>query len=402
MAKITADVSEKETIKRRWQVGLLVGGGVIFVGLAVVFVRGEVVKAEERARIEAEVKIVTGKAEAVLSQVQKGEISRGSGQEMMVELQVAMSDLVGRAKKLAKPDLNEVLEGRDKALARGVIWIYGKETVREKTPIYDVRMIDKNWQIDKAELINGEMWLVDLTARKIARVNLENKKFRVEDLAGQTRFAARYSGDDGGLNQLDFGQIYRYEVGATGSAPPKIEILTGEKAEVGVRTDFFVANNSYYYFWSSQDGEIWRLKKASLGREKEVTNRNELTAWLKPRENLTLAEVSDVAATNELWAGTKDGEIRRLQGGGRLDWPITNLAEKIEGEIKISVGQDGELVFVLARDQGRAIVIDKESGEAIRDLRLELLERQWVDIVEDIANGKFYLISTTEIFEIGL
>ena len=404
MAESTKNVSEEKALN--WRGWLGIGIGAIFVSLGVVFVVGERQKMARREEISQAVSQVVIEMELGLERVRSEKWSREEAQVLVEGKRAALVELEDEARKMARPDLRTMIETEKKRLEKATAWLYGQEEIGEEEArsVYDLRMIDKNWLTARGEMVAGEMWLIDVEGRKIAAVNLQNKQYRLTELSGQTKFAARYGGDEGGINQLDYGMIIKYEIGMSEESAPRREILAGDdKAEIGVQADWFCANNTYYYFWTSNDNEIWRLQKTRFGAgAEEAINKNEVKAWLNPKEKIVIAEISDVLATNELWAGTKNGEVWRLQGGEKVAWEIKNLATKLEGEIKLATSEEGESIFILASEQERALVVDKKSGEVQRDLNLAALKRDWIEIVENEKAGKFYVIGTTEIFEFDI
>lgn len=131
------------------------------------------------------------------------------------------------------------------------------------------------------------------------------------------------------------------------------------------------------YLLDRDDKEIYRF----AGSNKTFGSKS---GWLAPGIEMDFSKVIDMVIDGSIWLLSSTGKVTKLTNGNPQAISLNGIPEPLENPTAIYTNEDNKNVYILEKDKGRVVVIDK-TGE---------FKLQYIN--EEFKNAKDIVVSETE------
>ena len=142
-------------------------------------------------------------------------------------------------------------------------------------------------------------------------------------------------------------------------------------------TDLFYSYAANIYLLDRDDKEIYRF----AGSNKTFGSKS---GWLAPGIEMDFSKVVDMVIDGSIWLLSSTGKVTKLTNGNPQAISLNGIPEQLENPTSIYTNEDNKYVYILEKDKGRVVVIDK-TGE----FKLQYLSNEF-------KNAKDIVVSETE------
>lgn len=142
-------------------------------------------------------------------------------------------------------------------------------------------------------------------------------------------------------------------------------------------TNLFYSYASNIYLLDKDDKEIYRF----AGSNKTFGSKS---GWLAPGIEMDFSKVIDMVIDGSIWLLSSTGKVTKLTNGNPQAISLNGIPEPLENPTAIYTNEDNKNVYILEKDKGRVVVIDK-TGE----FKLQYLS-------DEFKNAKDIVVSETE------
>lgn len=116
---------------------------------------------------------------------------------------------------------------------------------------------------------------------------------------------------------------------------------------------YFYAGNSYLI--DKDDNEIYRF----AGSNKSFGSKS---GWLAPGIEMDFSKIIDMTIDGSIWLLSSTGKVTKLTNGNPQAISLNGIPDPLSNPIAIYTNEDNKNVYILEKDKGRVVVIDK-TGE---------------------------------------
>lgn len=293
---------------------------------------------------------------------------------------------LAQAKEILEPFSNEKLVAD---LYRKVIdnLTLAMHSVRaEPMLFFDPSLIRSGGSVQSMSIFESSFGLFDATNRSIYRLNIAAKKSEVVgggQLVEGTTSVAAY-GD----------KIYLLTnngIATVRTSDKKTIAGTIPKSDTWGTISSLVAYGGNLYLLDIQKSRIWKY----VATEK---NFSELREYLNPDSLPDLSKATGMAIDGSVWIGTSDGKILRFTQGKEQTFLPQGIEPDLGQFLMIYTSDITKNVYILDRDNKRAVVLDKDGmylaqylwDGAVNPTQLEVSEKERKVFL--LAEGKIYFL----------
>ncbi len=211
-----------------------------------------------------------------------------------------------------------------------------------------------------------DIFVFDDESKNIIKVGIKNKNAKNaanKDSIGDANAIASYQ-DRLFLNRND--GIY------------EVDVISKKVVEKDWNdSNLFYSYAANIYLLDKDAKEIYRF----AGSNKTFGSK---TGWLAPGIEMDFSKVIDLVIDGSIWLLSSTGKVTKLTNGNPQSISISGIPEPLESPTAIYTNEDNKYVYVLEKDKGRIVVLDK-TGE---------FKLQYIN--DDIKNIKDLVVSETE------
>ena len=267
--------------------------------------------------------------------------------------------------------------------------VSGEHKVSEASLFYDLSLIKEDVYGEEMSLADGWISVLDESRGVVLGVEEESKKGKLL-AGGEILEGAKLLAASGGkavvLSNSGLVGVYYNDRTA--------ELLI-ETDESWKRPDGLGMFGGNVYVMDSETSEIWRYP----GYEGGIGSG---TRWLGPGVVPDFSNITGVAVDGDMWISYSN-DIMRFRRGAVLNYYIEGLLDPFSKIEAIYTQIESEYIYVLDRDNGRVVVLNKE-GEYIKQYIWEGIKAvsDMVVVEKDGGGGIILLLSGASIYEIPL
>ncbi len=356
---------------RKNKTRILFVGGILLLILGVSIVFGGIQRSSKLARSKYEDRLVTAQ-----HQLQEAKtlstINQARARELLLSARQTLTDIKNEGVK------DDSVESTLSEINSNIGLIAG---IYEVTPeLYlDLSLLSQGFKADDISISEGRMLVLDRQG-KLVSIAMESKKTRV--LAGPERltnakFTAAYSDKNFVLTDTSVIEI----LGTT-----KTAIEKDWEEPVGMHA--FAAN---IYILDKGKNAIWRYS----GSESGFGSQNN---WFAPGINVDLSSVTAWSIDGSIWLLTSKGEIEKYTNGNPQNFVMSGLEGDIAGSVDIFSDDTTQYLYILDKNKGRIIVLDKNGGYKAEYVSDQI--RSTTKIIVSEENKKMILMSGDKLYSI--
>ena len=153
------------------------------------------------------------------------------------------------------------------------------------------------------------------------------------------------------------------------------------------------ANNVYILETDNESGQIRKFPSTGGGL-------GAATAWF-PVPQVELQNATNLTIDGTIFVITADGTIARFLQGQQTDWSPTTIEPSLNNPSDIYTNIDSDHVYITDPSENRLIVLNKSNGALITQYQSEAFSGLR-DVVVDEDNAQAFLLTTDNVFRIGL
>lgn len=219
----------------------------------------------------------------------------------------------------------------------------------------------------KSMTSSGEdIFIFDETAKNVIKVGIKNKSAKIaanKENINDANTIASYQ-DRLFLNRSD--GIY------------EVDVISKKVIERDWNdTNLLYSYAANIYLLDRDDKEIYRF----AGSNKTFGSKS---GWLAPGIEMDFSKVVDMVIDGSIWLLSSTGKVTKLTNGNPQAIAINGIPEPLESPTAIYTNEDNKNVYILEKDKGRIVVLDK-TGE---------FKLQYIN--DEIKNAKDLVVSETE------
>ena len=149
---------------------------------------------------------------------------------------------------------------------------------------------------------------------------------------------------------------------------------------------YFYAGNNYLI--DKDDNEIYRF----VGGNKTFGSKS---GWLAPGIEMDFSKVIDMTIDGSIWLLSLTGKVTKLTNGNPQAISLNGIPDPLSNPIAIYTNEDNKNVYILEKDKGRVVVIDK-TGEFKMQYVSEKIKNA-TDIVVSEEEKKIILLTGSKL-----
>lgn len=375
-------VDEKERITNKWLrvvLGLAGIGLLLVIGLGVVRVTANnQVKAATLATAETMASFEVAKQQMESNPIEARE-----------KITVVIADLQAQEKTFSKqPAGQKYIQSKLKEVTTFYDSVSGKQVFNELPVFYDFQLIQSNFVANQSVNYEQLGYFLDKENKKIVKLDLDNKKAEVIDLASLSVVDDIDATKDS-LFILGKGIFERPNI-IEGEAKEVVE--SGKSNEDAHLISVF---NDNLYVLNQAQRNVFKYTYSEANKEFGDPIR-----WIKSAKDLDYENIVSFVVDGEIWFSMKDGRIFRLTSGEGAVFDIVGLTEPFNSPVYLSTTEESKNLYLLEPAQSRLVVVSKE-GEFVKEVKSVSLAAGNAIIPLETQN-KVLVMSGTLIFEVAL
>jgi hypothetical protein len=276
---------------------------------------------------------------------------------------------------------NEKLDELSDNILKNEAIILGEKTVEIK------EFLDLTLQISgfsgKNMVSSGEeIFIFDEKEKQIIKVNLKTKGAKIEANKEKAEGAISIGSYEDRLFLNKNDGIYEVD----GVSKKKIERDWNDTKLI-----YFYAANAYLL--DKDANQIYRFTGSIGGFGTK-------SGWLAPGIEMDLSKISDMVIDGSIWLLSETGRVTKLINGNPTQITLNGIPATLEKPTAIYTNEKQEFVYILEKEKGRVVVIDKK-GEFKMQYTSENL-KETDDLVVSEEEKKIILLSNSKLmyFEI--
>lgn len=235
----------------------------------------------------------------------------------------------------------------------------------------------------KSMTSSGEdLFVFDETAKNVIKVGIKNKSAKIaanKENINDANTIASYQ-DRLFLNRSD--GIY------------EVDVISKKVIERDWNdTNLFYSYAANIYLLDRDDKEIYRF----AGSNKTFGSKS---GWLAPGIEMDFSKVVDMVIDGSIWLLSSTGKVTKLTNGNPQAIAINGIPEPLENPTAIYTNEDNKNVYILEKDKGRIVVLDKTGEFKLQYINNEIKNTK--DLVVSETEGKIILLTGSKLLYLEL
>lgn len=153
-------------------------------------------------------------------------------------------------------------------------------------------------------------------------------------------------------------------------------------------TNIFYSYAANIYLLDRDDKEIYRF----TGSNKTFGSKS---GWLAPGIEMDFSKVMDMVIDGSIWLLSSTGKVTKLTNGNPQAINLSGIPEPLENPTAIYTNEDNKNVYILEKDKGRIVVIDKTGEFKLQYINNEIKNAK--DLVVSETEGKVILLTGSKL-----
>ncbi|MEK7525956.1 MAG: hypothetical protein AAB546_00555 [Patescibacteria group bacterium] len=366
---VRPDLADMDGRNRKSKV-LLIGGVLLFI-LLVSIVFGSIQRANKLARSRYEDRLITA-----VHQLEEAKtlatINQARARELLLAARQTLNDIKTEGVK------DNQVESTLSEINSNIGQIAGIYEVNPELYL-DLSLLSQGLRGDDISISEGRMLILDRQG-KLVSVAMDSKKTRV--LAGPER-----------LSNAQFTAVYadRNFVLTDSSV---VEILGTTKTAIDKDWDKAAGMHAFaanIYILDKGKNAIWRYSGSDAGFGSQNN-------WFAPGINVDLSGVAAWSIDGSIWLLTSKGEIEKYTNGNPQNFVMSGLEGDIAGSVDIFSDDTTQYLYVLDKNKGRIIVLDKTGGYKAEYVSDQIKQSSKLVVSEE--DKKIILLVSDKLYEI--
>lgn len=251
--------------------------------------------------------------------------------------------------KESKKLVNTAIEQVEKLIKE----ISGQNSLDQLSIAFNLKDYADNFLGQELFLNNGNLYILENNRREILKINIASKENQILAIP-EDKTVRAFSVTEGQIYFLADG-IWQMDV----SDPNQYQRLKDE-GDSDRAVQLMTAFGPYLYLVNSERRNIYRF----YYQNEELS---EAIGWLTDKEGLIFSEISDISVDGDLWLAFKDGSLKQYNRGEATDFAIQGLAKNFSSPLSISTQENNARIAVLAKEEKRLAVINK-NGQFLSEI----------------------------------
>lgn len=245
----------------------------------------------------------------------------------------------------------------------------------------DLALFSEGFKVDEISVSGDILYILDKSGRKIIKISLTSK--RTENLAGPTDVQdavsiAAYSGrvfisSPEGLYELDNGRI---------------KLSNAEWGSVLI---------------SAYAGNLYVLDKTSskiFRYQAQTTGFGSKSDWLREGIGVNFSDAKSLMIDGSVWVLTEGGNILKFGLGNLQNFNLKGITPNAAQISNIFTSEESEFLYILEKDAGRMVVVNKEGEYKAQYLDESLKEALRIAVSE--KERKAFILTSGKLFSFDL
>ncbi|EKE06390.1 MAG: hypothetical protein ACD_19C00014G0004 [uncultured bacterium] len=156
-----------------------------------------------------------------------------------------------------------------------------------------------------------------------------------------------------------------------------------------------IDSNSLFYLYSANiymidrgNSQIYRFS----GNGKTFGDK---TDWLAPGIEADFSKVIDMTIDGSIWLLSSSGKVTKFTNGNPINIQMTGIVSPLENPTAIYTNEDNKYVYILDKNEGRVVVLEKNGNFKVQYLNDEI--KNAADLVVSEKEGKIILLAGSKL-----
>lgn len=295
--------------------------------------------------------------------------------ELFLDSQTKVNNLL--SKKIEDKKLS-ALDGRLKEREAEILGIY-----KEEPSLYlDLSLLSSGFSGDKVIFSGGNIFVFDKNGKKVVKITLDTKKTQV--VVGPEQL-------DGAID------IFAYQDNVYGVFSDGIYLLGASKKKVIEKTwdgeAFAYAYTGNIYLLDKPVDAIWRY----AGSDGTFGARQ---TWLAGGVSPNFENVKQVVIDGTIWVLTSTSNISRFSQGNPQAFKISGVSPNISNIQAIHTNEDNKYVYLLDKEGGRIVVLEKNGNYKAQYQSDKLKEA--IGLIASEKDAKVIILTKEKLIQVDL
>ncbi len=249
-------------------------------------------------------------------------------------------------------------------------------------------LIDLTLQINgfngnKISLSGKTMFIFDESEKNIVKLGLDGKSASIAAKGQQLDGVVDIGSYDNKLFSLNNDGIY--EVG-----DKKIKLKDSDWGN-----SIFQLYSANIYMLDKDKNQIYRFSGNGKTVSGAGTSFSDKTDWLAPGVEADFLKVVDMSIDGSIWLLSSTGKVSKFTNGNPIPVMLNGISEKLEKPTAIYTNENQKYVYILDRDKGRVVVLEKNGNYKIQYISDDI--KNATDLVSDEENKKIILLTGSKL-----
>jgi hypothetical protein len=259
--------------------------------------------------------------------------------------------------------------------------ILGEYTL-EPDLFLDLSILSDGFKADEVAASEGNLYILDRDGEKIAQIEIDTKKTEIvagPDQVGKAEKLAAYSDR---AFVLSDGNIYEV-------SNEREEVIEGDWQ--GNVLIYAYAGN--FYVLETGSSKIWRYAGAEGSFGSKQT-------WLAPGVEPDLSNIFTWTIDGSIWMLSETGKVFKFTRGNQDSLGFNEIAPPLSHPSAIYTNEELKFVYLLEREAGRIVVIDKEGNYQAQYFSDKIREAKSLVVSEEV--GKMIIVTDERLYSIDI
>ncbi len=154
-------------------------------------------------------------------------------------------------------------------------------------------------------------------------------------------------------------------------------------------------SNPLFYLYSANIYLVDRSNNQILRYSGSGKTFGDKTDWLAPGIEADFSKVIDMTIDGSIWLLSSTGKVTKFVNGNPVSIALDGISEKLENPTAIYTNENLKYVYILEREKGRIVVLEKNGDYKIQYISDEI--KNATDLMADEENKKIILLSGSKL-----
>ncbi len=259
--------------------------------------------------------------------------------------------------------------------------VLGEYTI-EPDLFLDLSILTDGFKADKVVTSGGKLYVFDKNGKKIVKIEIDTKKTEIVAGPDQIKEAEGVAAYSDRAFVLSDGNIYEVS--------DERELAIEGEWEGDVLIYAYAGN---FYVLEREASKIWRYAGVEGGYG---SKQDWLTAGTEP----DLTSIFNWTIDGSIWFLSETGKVFKFTRGNQDTLSFTDVIPQLSQPTAIYTNEELKFVYLLEREIGRIVVVDKEGNYQAQYFSDKIKEAKGLVVSEEI--GKIIIVTEERLYSINI